>query len=347
LVSNGPVNLIADIAGYTTRPRLSTEDLAELDWSADRADNLTLGSTTVGDAPTSLAFDGSNIWWLNSGTNDELRKISATVEGTDLILLTPIALPNCTNPSDIAYGFNSIWAVCTGTNRVIRVNATTNAIEAANIAVGTSPNAVAVNANSVFVTNTGSNNVSRISPTTNTVAETIALPVGAGPGEITRGADQSSLFGSSRDMWVVNGTGDSVSKITTGSLPTSVTTFNVGIGDAPNSIAFDGTDVWVGVTNDPDPGNQAVVHRVADNGTILATVPLGSTFFVPTDLVFDGTSLWAIQPLTTVTTRIDPIGNAISGTIDVDFGLGSGIFDGTSLWAARPGSDQVQRLRTS
>ncbi|MFM7508879.1 MAG: hypothetical protein ACKO5A_04965, partial [Actinomycetota bacterium] len=165
----------------------------------------------MGDSPQGVAFDDSNIWWLNVGTNDELRKIRATVAGTDLILLLPIALPNCTNPSDIAYGFNSIWAVCTGTNRVIRVNATTNAIEAANIAVGTSPNAVAVNENSVFVTNTGSDNVSRISPTTNTVAETIALPVGAGPGEITRGADQSSLFGSSRDMWVVNGTGDSVS----------------------------------------------------------------------------------------------------------------------------------------
>jgi len=45
-------------------------------------------------------------------------------------------------------------------------------------------------------------------------------------------------------MWVINGTGDSVSKITTGSLATSVTTFNAGTGDAPNSIAFDGTNLW-------------------------------------------------------------------------------------------------------
>lgn|GEM_PF-2492401 len=205
------------------------------------------GFVTV--VPANPAPNASNLnYSVGSGPtpNSVTVALSSTGQVRFLVSNGPVNLI-----ADIAYGFNSIWALCTGTNRVIRVNATTNAIEASNISVGTSPNAVAVNANSVYVTNTGSNNVSRISPTTNTVAETIPLPAGAGPGEITRGADNSSLFGPSRDMWVVNGSGDSVSRITTGNATSAVTTFTAGIGTAPSSITFDGRNVWVGVTDAP------------------------------------------------------------------------------------------------
>jgi len=89
------------------------------------------------------------------------------------------------------------------------------------------------------------------------------------------------------------------------------------------------------------------VLRMGEDGAVLATINLGSPFAVPLDLVYDGSYIWAISPLVETTTRIDPIGNAISGNIDTGLGLGSGIFDGTSLWASNSGSDQVQRLRTS
>jgi hypothetical protein len=72
--SAGPVNLIADITSYTTGARLSTSDLAQNRWDHDRAKPVTV---TVGSSPLGVAFDGTNIWVANVGSNN-VSKINPT-----------------------------------------------------------------------------------------------------------------------------------------------------------------------------------------------------------------------------------------------------------------------------
>jgi hypothetical protein len=63
----------------------------------------------------------------------------------------------------------------------------------------------------------------------------------------------------------------------------TVETFPLGAGSAVG-MAYDGTNIWVVLG-----GNSQSLLKVASDGTILATYPVGRS---PQYVVFDGTNMW-------------------------------------------------------
>jgi YVTN family beta-propeller protein len=346
LVSNGPVNLIADIAGYTTRPRLSTEDLAELDWGADSGVPRNI---TVGDSPQGVAFDGEFIWVANSGTTDSLTKVTPSTGATTTVAL-PTGANACLNPDGVAYGAGSIWVACNGSNRVVRINPTSNSV-VANIVVGSAPREIAYDG-SIWVTNFGSNTVSVISSSTNALTNTVNLNTGAvpceGPVGIARGQVTGSGILTTERFWVACNQSNTVSRISQQTLAAPVVTnFNPGGGfAAPVGVAFDGRDVWV--TSFDTVAPTTTLRRIDVNGTVVEEYLVNN---LPAGVLYDGRQIWVTAGGLfggTSVSRIDPL----SGTVVESEALGGGglnslAFDGLNVWATNFTDDTVQKLPAS
>src|SRR5262249_29185642 len=86
--------------------------------------NASFPSLTLGTSPHGVAFDGTNIWVANTGSNT-LTKIIAATGGATTVTLTGLL-----GPTGIAYdpNANAIWVTDAGSNKVTKINASTNAI---------------------------------------------------------------------------------------------------------------------------------------------------------------------------------------------------------------------------
>lgn len=98
-------------------------------------------------------------------------------------------------------------------------------------------------------------------------------------------------------------------------------------GFHPLSLAFDGTNVWVG-GRDRD---LAVKVRTSD-GAVLQVVPLAKWGAGVPDMAFDGVNVWALVNDTIVQVRASD--GQLLGTCPAGQGASSLVFDGTSLWVA-------------
>ncbi len=117
--------------------------------------------------------------------------------------------------------------------------------------------------------------------------------------------------------------------------PSGVVTTYAGFGSAPSGIAFDGTNMWL--TN--NTGNS--VSEITPSGAT-------STFAIsgcPYGIAFDGTNMWTANYL----------GNSVSeisstGTIINTYSLGSGLnpiriaFDGTNMWVTNASGNSVTKV---
>jgi DNA-binding beta-propeller fold protein YncE len=75
---------------------------------------MALGNYPVGNSPTAVAFDGTNIWVVNFGSHN-LTKLRAA-DGFNLGTISVGQFPR-----GIAYDGSSIWVVNTGSNSVTRL----------------------------------------------------------------------------------------------------------------------------------------------------------------------------------------------------------------------------------
>ena len=95
--------------------RISDAQIAVLAWYQDpgRAQTITLpaGATT----PVAVAFDGTNIWTTNYGTNNVTRINPATGTGTN------IPLPAGSFPYAVAFDGTNIWTANSGLNSVSKL----------------------------------------------------------------------------------------------------------------------------------------------------------------------------------------------------------------------------------
>jgi len=83
------------------------------------------------------------------------------------------------------------------------------------------------------------------------------------------------------NMWVVNGTDNTVEKLRANDGAAQGT---FAVGQSPQSVAFDGANVWVANFND----NTVTKLRAAD-GVVLGTFAAGQR---PNGLAFDGANIW-------------------------------------------------------
>jgi len=222
--SGGPVNLIADIAGYTTAARLTNTQLAQNRWDQDLAKPATIG---VGNAPSGVAFDGTNIWVTNFNS-DNVTRINAA---TGTAVGTPIAVGD--GPYGVAFDGTNIWVTNYNSNNVTRINATTGTTVGTPITVGDGPFGVAFDGTNMWVTNQNSNNVIRINAATGTA---VGTPISVGSFPVGVAFDGTNI-------WVTNSGSNNVTRIdaATGTVVGSPIT----LGSGPLGIAFDGTNMWV------------------------------------------------------------------------------------------------------
>ena len=312
--SGGPVNLIADITGYTTAARLTAGQLAEQRWDRDLARPATVA---VDDGPTGVAFDGSSIW-VTAFTADTVSRIDPA---TNTVTAT---VPVGDSPVGVAYDGSSIWVANFASATVSRVNPATATVTAT-VAVGNGPYGVAFDGSSIWVTNSLANSASRIDVATNAVTATV--PVGSFPVGVA--FDGSSI-------WVANAASDNVSRISATADIVTVTA-TVTAGDGPEWIAFDGANIWV--TNTASDN----VSRIdPDAGTVTGTVAVGD---FPVGIAFDGRELWVANSNAGTVSRLDPASGSVTATIPIGVQATGVAFDGANIWVANFDSNTLSKLR--
>lgn len=111
---------------------------------------------TVGNIPTGMAYDGSNVWVANynDGTISRIDPATNTVTATVTVGSTPYA---------VTFDGSSLWVTNQGGGTVTKVDPATSTV-ATTVTVGGSPTGAVFGSSSVWVTNLANSTVSRISP---------------------------------------------------------------------------------------------------------------------------------------------------------------------------------------
>jgi YVTN family beta-propeller protein len=301
----GPAGQVGPI-----QPQISTSLIARLQWWAGaRTDH------PVGALPNGVAFDGTNIWVTNFGS-DNVTKINPTTGAT---ISTH---PTGTDPNDVAFDGTNIWVTNDGSANVTKINATTGATTTH--PSGSGPRGIAFDGTNIWVTNTGSNNVTKINPTTGATISTTNV-----------GTNPRGIAFDGTNIWIANNGSANVSKINPADGAT-ISTHPTGTG--PNGIAFDGTNIWI--TNF---ASNNVTKINPTTGATISTHPTGS---FPTGIAFDGTNIWIANNGSANVSKINPTTGATISTHPTGsfpFGIA---FDGTNIWIANFGSNTVSKMTT-
>ena len=110
------------------------------------------------------------------------------------------------------------------------------------------------------------------------------------------------------------------------------------VGDGPNGIAFDGTNIWVANFFSDD------VTKLTNKGIALGTFPVGDG---PAGVLYDGTNIWVANFGDDTVTKMDPLTGATLATYSVG-ATGDGpsglAFDGANIWVANSGGDNATMM---
>jgi hypothetical protein len=182
-------------------------------------------SYSVGTQPYGMAFDGTNIWVANNGSNNvtKLLASSGAVVGT-------YAVGNA--PSGVAFDGTNIWVASQDGDNVTKLLASTGAV-VGTYAVGSDPFGVAFDGTNIWVVNVSSDNVTKLSASTGALVGTYSV-----------GSEPFGIAFDGTNIWVSNSASSSVTKLSasTGAL---VGTYSLPGESFPEGVAFDGTNIWV------------------------------------------------------------------------------------------------------
>ena len=272
-------------------------------------------SFAVGTTPYAIAFDGTNMWVADYGSNNvtELQASTGGVLGT---------FPVGAGPDGVFFDGTNIWVANTSGNTVTKLSA--NGTTLGMYPVGSQPWGIASDGVNIWVTNRSSNTVTKLLASTGANVGTYA--VGSGP---------YGIAFDGTNMWVANDYDGTVTELvaSTGAL---VKTYTVGA--SPVGVAFDGTNIWVA---DQTAGVGTVTEFVGGNGSIVKTYPAGPA---PNDVLFDGTNIWVTNNSSNTVTELATSTGAIVGTFAVGTGPYGIAFDGTNIWVTNPGNNSVTKL---
>jgi len=318
--SGGPVNVIADIAGYTTASRLTNPQLTQNRWDRDLAKPATVD---VGPVPTAVAFDGTNVWVVNEDDNTVSVVDPAINDVIDTVTVGSL-------PSAIAFDGTNVWVTNAISNNVTRINAATGAVVGSPIAVGSGPTAIAFDGADMWVANGNDDTVTQIKAASGTV---IGSPTAVG-------TFPNGMAFDGANIWVTNFISNNVTRIdaATGAVVGSP----IAVGTNPIGVAFDGTNMWVA-----NNGSDTVTRIDAATGVVVGS-PIG-VGVRPSRLAFDGTTMWVSNTLNaalpSTVTRIDVATGTVIAAVEVGQRPVGMAFDGTNVWVANSGSNTVSKLR--
>ena len=123
----------------------------------------------------------------------------------------------------------------------------------------------------------------------------------------------------------------------------TITTYT-GTGNTPQSIAFDGTNMWTANFYGSS------VSKITPSGTITTYSGIGTGNY-PTGIAFDGTNMWTTNRRedwgTSTISKITPSGTITNYTRTGGLSSGGIAFDGTNMWTANPGDNSVSKITSA
>src|SRR4051794_25400587 len=131
-----------------------------------------------------------------------------------------------------------------------------------------------------------------------------------------------SLAFDGSNIWVVNTSGSSITKLRTEDGSTLGT---FGVGTWPSYVAFDGVNIWV--TNSAD---DTVTKLRASDGGLIGAFSVGDG---PGDILFEGDNIWITNVLDETLVKLRPDDATILGTYPVGDPRRM-TSDGTNIWIA-------------
>jgi hypothetical protein len=286
--------------------KVNPQQVAVLRWYEARSGI----SFPVGVNPQEMAFDGSNIWVINGGSNS-VTKFSAN-DGSVLGTYAVGAGPN-----EILFDGANIW-VANIVGSITKLRASDGAL------VGTyptdKPTGLTFDGTFIWVANNNSGELTKI-----------------------RASDGSTSLGKGMNGNPYKIVFDGASYWYTLPFHGGVCRFNPAVGDncldlGPNTqgLAFDGTNIWVATYGD----NTVKKIRVSDR-TLVGTYAVGSG---PLRVVFDGVNIWVTNTLSNTVTKL----RASDGSNLGDFSTGSSpvgiVFDGANVWVSNANSNTISKF---
>ena len=118
--------------------------------------------------------------------------------------------------------------------------------------------------------------------------------------------------------------------------PAGYASFDMGPGSSPQSLAFDGANMWVA-----NWGNGSVVKIRASDGEILDTFPVSNPF----SIAFDGANMWFTNFHSHSVTKMRASDGAVLGVFDVGVDPRYVAFDGLNIWVTSDAG--ITKLRAS
>jgi hypothetical protein len=191
--------------------------------------------------------------------------------------------------------------------------------------VGTSPQAVEFDGTDLWVANYLSHSVMRIRPSDGKVLDTWTGVTNANGIVCAMGRIFVTGFTSPGRLYMIDPTQPAG----------AVTTVSNALGNAPRSIAFDGSRIWT--TN--DSGSVSIVTL---NPTTVTTVSTG--FLKPYGLLYDGSHIWITDQVAGNLLKLNADGS-IAQTITVGSSPVFPVFDGTNIWVPNYGSSSLTVVR--
>lgn len=235
-----------------------------------------LGTFPVASLPLGVIFDGSHIWVAGSSNVSKLDAASGATVGS---------FPVATNGRGVAFDGANVWVANSTSNNVVKLNATNGAV-LGTFPTGSQPTGLAFDGANVWITNTLSHNVTKLRASD-----------GANLGTFAVGINPRGIVFDGTNVWIANYGGGVTRLRATDGACVAPCTFSMG-GGGPHGIAFDGVNIWV-----TDSDNPKVAKLRASDGTLLGSFPVGSG---PRGVAFDGANVWVANFTSNSVTRLVP-----------------------------------------
>jgi DNA-binding beta-propeller fold protein YncE len=281
----------------------------------------------VGDQPTSLAFDGTNIWAICQGSisaisaNDGSHLVTVLVGGNALA-------PARTGTGTVVWVASSSTSAGSNSGSFSELALTGQIVQTYNVA----KQPIALTAiqdeelgKLLYFTDLDSDFLSRLDTSTGAV---ITL------GQTGVMAAKALLFDGT-NFWVCNGVDNTVGKVSQAGVSQGTFPVNVGNGPSGLSLSPDGSSIWVTNSND-----QTISELSVNDGQIIRTITTGLN---PSGIVCDGTNLWVANYGSNTLTQIRASDGVVLGNFPTGPNPAAVVFDGVHVWVANSGSNFISR----
>lgn len=271
----------------------------------------------VGDHPTGLAFDGENVWVVNSH-DDTVTKVRAK----DGVVLGTFPVPD--SPGLATFDGENIWVTHAGEDVVSKVRVSDGQI-LGSFAVGQYPNGILFDGENIWTSNLVDQSLTKLRASDGALLGT--FPVSHARGMTFDG----------ENIWVANDFDRTVTKVraSDGAIQDVIRA-----GKYPTNVLFDGVNIWIADSGLSISGNK-VTKLLARNGRFQGQFTVDDG---PGAMTSDGTHLWVSCFKHDTVVELGIKDGSLTAVYELRKGLYDILFDGSSIWVTNSGDDKVTKI---